>query len=167
MIHLSKNVNGEELLETTNPLHTQSSVWQDMSRPLYSGCEQTLCPSSAPEVNWHHGLCTLWVQRCGADSPPHRQGLFHLAATEMAVLAAGWVNHQAAGNSGRPAQHHPIPGSMWTEGLSTADRSQKKKKKKHLSFLNTQEFIVFVWHCFAFAFCFMPGYWLEHGRLWN
>ena len=34
------------------------------------------------------------------------------------------------GNGGRPAPHHPIPGNMWTEGLSTADRPQKKKKKK-------------------------------------
>ena len=31
-------------------------------------------------------------------------------------------------NGGRPALHHPIPGNMWTEGLSTADRPQKKKK---------------------------------------
>ena len=34
------------------------------------------------------------------------------------------------GNGGRPAPHHPIPGNMWTEGLSTADRLQKKEKKK-------------------------------------
>ena len=26
--------------------------------------------------------------------------------------------------------HHPVPDNMWTEGLSTADRPQKKKKKK-------------------------------------
>ena len=37
---IAKNVNGKEPLETTNPLQTQSTVWQDMSRPLYSGCEQ-------------------------------------------------------------------------------------------------------------------------------
>ena len=35
-----KNVNGEGPLETTTPLLTQSTDWQDMSRPLYSGCEQ-------------------------------------------------------------------------------------------------------------------------------
>ena len=35
-----KNVNGEGPLETTTPLQTQSTVWQDMSRKLYSGCEQ-------------------------------------------------------------------------------------------------------------------------------
>ena len=44
-------------------------------------------------------------------------------------MAAGRVNHQqAVGNGGRPAPHHPIPGNMWTEGLSMADRPQKKKK---------------------------------------
>ena len=31
------------------------------------------------------------------------------------------------GNGGRPAPHHPVPGNMWTEGLSTADQPQKKK----------------------------------------
>ena len=35
-----KHVNGKEPLETTNPLLTQSTVWQDMTRPLSSGCEQ-------------------------------------------------------------------------------------------------------------------------------
>ena len=35
-----KNVNGKEPLETTTPQLTQSTVWQDMSKPLYSGCEQ-------------------------------------------------------------------------------------------------------------------------------
>ena len=35
-----KNVNGKKPLETTTPQLTQSTVWQDMSRPLYSGCEQ-------------------------------------------------------------------------------------------------------------------------------
>ena len=34
------NVNGKEPLETTTPQLTQSTVWQDMSKPLYSGCEQ-------------------------------------------------------------------------------------------------------------------------------
>ena len=36
----AKNVNGKEPLETTNPILTQSTVWQNMSRPLCSGCEQ-------------------------------------------------------------------------------------------------------------------------------
>ena len=40
------------------------------------------------------------------------------------------TNHQqAVGNGGRPAPHHPVPGNMWTEGLSRADRQQKKKKE--------------------------------------
>ena len=34
------------------------------------------------------------------------------------------------GNGEKPAPHHPVPGSMWTEGLSTTDRPQRKKKKK-------------------------------------
>ena len=35
-------INGpiKEPLETTTPLLIQATVWQDMSRPLYSGCEQ-------------------------------------------------------------------------------------------------------------------------------
>ena len=41
---------------------------------------------------------------------------------------AAWVNHQqAVGNGERPVPLHPIPGNMWTEGLSTFDRPQKKK----------------------------------------
>ena len=36
----ARNVTGKEPLETTTPLQTQSTVWQDMSRPLYSSCEQ-------------------------------------------------------------------------------------------------------------------------------
>ena len=36
-------------------------------------------------------------------------------------------NHQqAVGNGGGIAPHHPVPGNMWTEGLSTADGPQKK-----------------------------------------
>ena len=41
-----KDANGEEPLETTiettTPLQTDSTVWQDMSRPLYSGCEEDI-----------------------------------------------------------------------------------------------------------------------------
>ena len=37
---IAKNVNGKEPLQTTTPLLTKSAVWQDMNRPLYSGCEQ-------------------------------------------------------------------------------------------------------------------------------
>ena len=64
--------------------------------------------------------------------PSHPPGLSRLAETETPVMAAGRVNHQqAVGNGGRPAPNHPIPGNMWTEGLSTADRPQKKKKSNH------------------------------------
>ena len=109
---------------------TQSTVWQDMSRPLYSSCEQDTVACCTPEANWHHGLCTLRLQRSGTDGPPHPPGLSHLAETETPVMATRWVNHQqAVGNGGRPAPHHPIPGNMWTESLSTADGQQKKKKK--------------------------------------
>ena len=91
---------------------------------------RTLWPASTPEANWHHGLCTLRLQRSGTDDPPYPPGLSHLAETETPVMAAGWVNHQqAVGNGGRPVPDRPIPGNMWTEGLSTADRPQKKKKK--------------------------------------
>ena len=93
-------------------------------------------PAGAPEANWHHGLCTLWLQRSRTDSPPHPPGLSYLAETETPVTAAGWVNHQqAVGNGGRPASHHPIPSNMWTEGLSTADRPQKEKKKNPANYL--------------------------------
>ena len=37
---IAENVNGKEPLETTTPLLTQSTVWQDMNRLLYSDCEQ-------------------------------------------------------------------------------------------------------------------------------
>ena len=85
-------------------------------------------PVSTPEANWHHELCTLQLQRSRTDGPPHPPGLFHLAATETPFMATGWVNHQqVVGNGWRPALHHPTPGNMWTEGLSTADRLQKKK----------------------------------------
>ena len=99
---------------------------------------RTLWPASAPEANWHHGLCTLRLQRSGTDGPPHPPGLFHLAETETPVMAAGWVNHQqAVGNGGRPAPHHPIPGNMWTEGLtyskhgwSTAEEEEEEKEEE-------------------------------------
>ena len=128
--------------EVNLPSLTEKSHWR--LQPLYwpnqpSGktwanhyiqvANRTLWPASAPEANWHHGLCILRLQRSGTDDPPHPPGLSHLVETETPVMAAGWVNHQqAVGNGGRPALHHPVPGNMWTEGLSTADRPQKKKK---------------------------------------
>ena len=46
---------------------------------------RTLWPASAPEANWHHGLCTQWLQRSRTDGPPHPPGLSHLAETETPV----------------------------------------------------------------------------------
>ena len=43
---------------------------------------RTLWPASTPEVNWHHGLCTLQLQINGTDGPPHPPGLSHLAETD-------------------------------------------------------------------------------------
>ena len=138
-----KDPNGEGPLEITIPLQTQSTIWQYMSRPLYSGCEQD---TAACEHTWSE-LASWTLQSVVAkkqnrrsttssrvvpsssnrdtsygsrtDGPPHPPGWFHLAATETPVIAIGWVNHQqAVGNGRRPAQHHPIPGNMWTEGLA-------------------------------------------------
>ena len=41
LLQTDKNVNGKEPLETAIPLLTQSTIWQDMSKPLCSGCERT------------------------------------------------------------------------------------------------------------------------------
>ena len=116
-----KNVNGKEPLETTINPSTDQINRQARHEPLYSGCKQdtVACERTwTAEANWHHGLCTLWLQRSGTDGPPHRPRLSHLVETATPVIAAGWVNHQqAVGNGGRPAPHHPIPGNMWTEGL--------------------------------------------------
>ena len=68
-----------------------------------------------------------------SDGPPHPPGLSRLAETETPVMAAGWVNHQqAVGNGGRPAPHHPVPGNMLTEGLSTADRPHEKIRRRNI-----------------------------------
>ena len=109
------------------PNQRSGKTWADYYIQVVN---RTLWPASAPEANCHHGLCTLRLQRSGTDGSPHPPGLSHLAETETPVMAARWVNHQVVGNGGRPVPHHRIPGNMWTEGLSTADRPQKKKKYK-------------------------------------
>ena len=49
-----------------------------------------------------------------ADDTPHPP--YPLAAAETLVMATGRDNRQrAVGNGGRPAEHHPISSSMWTE----------------------------------------------------
>ena len=79
LLHNSQDVNGEGPLETTTLLQTQSTVWQDMNRPLYSGCEQdtvslwahlkqtgimnsALCNCKEAEQTVHHILrdCSIW-----------------------------------------------------------------------------------------------------------
>ena len=49
---IAKTVNGKEPLETTTPLLIQSTVWQDMNRPLYSDCEQdtVVCEHTGSEL---------------------------------------------------------------------------------------------------------------------
>ena len=54
-------------------------------------------------------------------------------------MAAGRVNYQqAVGNGRRTAPHHPVPGNMWIEGLSTADRPQKKEEEGVSKVCNTE-----------------------------
>ena len=58
--------------------------------------------------------------RSRTDGPPHPPGLFPLAATVTPAMAARWVyHHKAVVNHERPAVHHPVPSSVWTEGLSS------------------------------------------------
>ena len=91
-----KASNGEGPLETTTPLQTQSTIWQDMSRLLYSGCEQD---TAACERIMDSALCN-WTE---AQQTVHHMlqfGLSRLAPTETQVMAARWVNHQrAVGNA--------------------------------------------------------------------
>ena len=74
-----KDASGEKPLETTTPLQTQSTVWKDMSRPLYSGCKQdnsshlkwfgiidsALCDCKEAEQMVHHihQDCPIWWQQ--------------------------------------------------------------------------------------------------------
>ena len=115
------------------PYQPSGKTWADHYIQV---ANRTLWPVSALEANWHYGLCTLRLQRSRTDGPQHPPGLSHLAETETPVMATGWVNHQqAVGNGRRPAQLHPIPGNMWTDGLSMADWPQKKTKKKKKTLL--------------------------------
>ena len=116
-------VNNLRCLETPWYNYWQTTIFRDEQTTIF----RTLWPASTPEANWHHGLCTLRLQRSGTENPPHPPGLFHPVETETPVMAAGWVNHQqAVGNGGRFAPHRPIPGNMWIESLGTADPPQKK-----------------------------------------
>ena len=78
----NKDPNGEGPLETTTPLQTEPAIWQDMSRPLFSGCEQDTVASEhtfkrigiidsvlfdckEAEQTVHHILqnCSIWQQQ--------------------------------------------------------------------------------------------------------
>ena len=129
------------------------SLWWQQRHQLWQQNRQSTTSSTAVLSGGNRD--TSYGSR--TDSPPHPQRLFSLVATETPVMAAECINHhQAVGNGGRPAPHHPIPGkhvdwgskhgwstaeeeedlhhttqflaNMWTEGLSTADPLQKKKK---------------------------------------
>ena len=104
----------------------QSRCGQDMSRPLYSGCEHD---TVACEHTWSE--LASWTLHCGIANKRNSQSTTSsLAETETPVMTAGGVDHQQAfGNGRRLSPHHPIPGSMWTEGISTADWPRRKKKK--------------------------------------
>ena len=63
-----KNVNGKEPLETTTPQLTQPIVWQDMSKPLYSGCEQD---TVACERTWSE--LASWTLHCAIAKKQNRR----------------------------------------------------------------------------------------------
>ena len=59
-------------------------------------------------------------------------------ATETPVMGAGWVkHHQAVGNGGSPAPHHPISGNMWTGGLSWSTAEEEEEYR----WLNTCSYV--------------------------
>ena len=123
------DANGGGPLETTPLLQTQSTVWEDMKGPLYSGCKQDT-------VACEHIGSTLasWTLHSAIAKKQNRR----FTASPRTVLYGGNRDTSysrrmsqpptSCGERRRPAPHHPIPGNMWTEGLSTADRPQKKNK---------------------------------------
>ena len=138
MLWTVKDPSGEKPLENATPLQTSSIICWNMSRPLYWCCKMATVPYEHTWSKMAYGLCILRLQRSTADSPPYLPGPFPLVATET-VMAAGWDNHQqAVGNGRKPVPHHPVPGSMWTTGLSRAEWLQKnwkliKSESKQLS----------------------------------
>ena len=122
----AKHANGEGPLKTTTPLLIQSTVWQDMGRPLYSGCEQDTAASESTRSE-----LTSWTLHSAMAKKRNRRSTTSSRAVPSGGnrnASHGWVDHQqTVGNGRRPSPHHPVSGNMWTEGLSTADRSKKKK----------------------------------------
>ena len=55
------------------PDQPSGKTWADH---YTQAANSTMQPASAPIANWHHGLCTLWLQRSKTDGPPHPPGLF-------------------------------------------------------------------------------------------
>ena len=126
------NVNGKEPLETTTPLLTQSTVWQDMSRPLYSGCEQD---TVACERTWSE--LASWTLHSAIAKKRNRR-----SATSSRTVPSGGNRDTSygrrmsqpptsCGERRRPAPHHPIPGNMWNEGLGRRRTRPQKNKKKN------------------------------------
>ena len=127
----AKNVNGKEPLETTTPTLTQSTVWQGMSRPLSSGCKQD---TLACERTWSE-LASWTLHSAIAKKGNRRSTTSSRTVSSVGNRDTSYgrrMSQQAVGNRRIPVLHHPIHGSMWIEGLSMADRPQKKKKNENL-----------------------------------
>ena len=127
---IAKNVNEEGPLETTTLIKTQSTVWQDMNRPLYSGCEKdtVACEHFWKELaSWTlHSVIAKKQNRWSttsfwtATSCSNRDNSYgHRMSQPPTSCGEQWKTFAAP----------PIPDNMWTEGLSPADRPQKKKKE--------------------------------------
>ena len=123
---IAKNVNGKEPPETTTPVLTQSTVWQDMNRSLYSGCEQDIeaCERTLSELaSWtlHSTIAKKRNRRPTTSSRTVPSGGNRDTGYGRRMSQPRTI----CGNGGIPAPHHAIPGNMWTEGLSPADRQKK------------------------------------------
>ena len=109
---------------------------------------RTLWPASTPEVNWHHGLCSLRLQRSRTDNPPHPPRLPHLGETETPVMAKGWVNYQqAVGNDGRPAhQKTAVLGPLFSLGIWNCNYVGGKIDMKPLNLFVNDPFLLIFLH---------------------
>ena len=127
-----KNANGEGPLETTTPLQTQSTVWQDMSKALFSGCEQD---TVACEHTW--SKLASWTLHSAIEKKRNRQSTTSSRTVPSSSNRDIIYGHRmsqpptSCGARRKTAPHHRIPSNMWTGGLTTADQQQKKKKLLH------------------------------------
>ena len=104
------------------PNQPSGKTWAE----LYSGCEQD---TVACEHIWSESAS--WTLHSAIAKKQNRR-----STTSSRTVPSGGNRDTSYGrrvNGGRPAPHHPVHDNMWTEGLSTADRPQKKKKKETLS----------------------------------